>query len=78
MIIDEASLTGEADPIKKTPEDPWVRSGTQVGRPHLFIQLFHPWNKPLKLLAGHSLEWKSVFGQARRGIFKEALKTVTC
>ncbi|DBB05302.1 TPA: hypothetical protein ACH3X3_010532 [Trebouxia sp. C0006] len=30
MIIDEASLTGEADPIKKTPEDPWVRSGTQV------------------------------------------------
>ncbi len=32
MIIDEASLTGEADPIKKTPEDPWVRSGTQVGQ----------------------------------------------
>ncbi|DBB01465.1 TPA: hypothetical protein ACH3X1_000121 [Trebouxia sp. C0004] len=30
MVIDEASLTGEADPIKKTPEDPWVRSGTQV------------------------------------------------
>lgn len=30
MIIDEASLTGEADPIKKTLEDPWVRSGTQV------------------------------------------------
>ena len=30
LIIDEASLTGEADPIKKTLEDPWVRSGTQV------------------------------------------------
>eukprot|EP00878_Enallax_costatus_P000995 GHUV01001127.1.p1 GENE.GHUV01001127.1~~GHUV01001127.1.p1 ORF type:complete len:1156 (+),score=304.08 GHUV01001127.1:371-3838(+) len=31
LVIDEASLTGESDPIKKTPEeDPWVRSGTQV------------------------------------------------
>ena len=35
MIIDEAFLTGEADPVKKTPEDPWVCSGTQVGGPHL-------------------------------------------
>ena len=32
LIIDEASLTGEADPIKKTLEEPWVRSGTQVKR----------------------------------------------
>lgn len=30
LVIDEASLTGESDPIKKTDEDPWVRSGTQV------------------------------------------------
>jgi magnesium-transporting ATPase (P-type) len=31
-VIDEASLTGESDPIKKNPEeDPWCRSGTQVG-----------------------------------------------
>eukprot|EP00882_Tetradesmus_deserticola_P028259 GHRQ01031469.1.p1 GENE.GHRQ01031469.1~~GHRQ01031469.1.p1 ORF type:complete len:192 (+),score=37.16 GHRQ01031469.1:270-845(+) len=31
LVIDEASLTGESDPIKKIPEeDPWVRSGTQV------------------------------------------------
>ena len=35
LIIDEASLTGEADPIKKTLEDPWVRSGTQVWIPYL-------------------------------------------
>ena len=31
LIIDEASLTGESEPIKKSQdEDPWVRSGTQV------------------------------------------------
>ena len=31
QVVDEASLTGESDPIKKSPEeDPWCRSGTQV------------------------------------------------
>lgn len=31
LVIDEASLTGESDPIKKTPDgDFWCRSGTQV------------------------------------------------
>lgn len=31
LTMDEASLTGEADPMKKNVhEDPWVRSGTQV------------------------------------------------
>lgn len=31
LTLDEASLTGESDPAKKTIEnDPWVRSGTQV------------------------------------------------
>jgi magnesium-transporting ATPase (P-type) len=31
LVLDEASLTGEADGIKKSPEeDCWVRSGTQV------------------------------------------------
>ena len=31
LVVDEASLTGESDPIKKNKEeDPWVRSGTQV------------------------------------------------
>lgn len=31
IVLDEASLTGESDPIKKTAdEDPWIRSGTQV------------------------------------------------
>ena len=30
-MIDEASLTGEADPLKKDAvKQPWVRSGTQV------------------------------------------------
>ena len=31
IVIDEASLTGESEPIKKTvTEDPWIRSGTMV------------------------------------------------
>lgn len=34
LIVDEASLTGESDPVKKGPveagQEPWVRSGTQV------------------------------------------------
>ncbi len=31
LVIDEASLTGESDPIKKDADhDPWVRSGTAV------------------------------------------------
>ena len=37
LIVDEASLTGESDPVKKGPEpsgEPWLRSGTQVGLAH--------------------------------------------
>ncbi|KAL6781722.1 FAP10B [Auxenochlorella protothecoides x Auxenochlorella symbiontica] len=30
LVVDEASLTGEAEPIKKGERDPWMRSGTQV------------------------------------------------
>jgi P-type Ca2+ transporter type 2C len=31
LVIDEASLTGESDPIKKLPDgDFWIRSGSQV------------------------------------------------
>ena len=30
LVIDEASLTGESDPKKKSCEKPWLRSGTQV------------------------------------------------
>eukprot|EP00197_Chlamydomonas_leiostraca_P002921 CAMPEP_0202857402 /NCGR_PEP_ID=MMETSP1391-20130828/353_1 /ASSEMBLY_ACC=CAM_ASM_000867 /TAXON_ID=1034604 /ORGANISM="Chlamydomonas leiostraca, Strain SAG 11-49" /LENGTH=1154 /DNA_ID=CAMNT_0049536193 /DNA_START=185 /DNA_END=3649 /DNA_ORIENTATION=- len=31
LVVDEASLTGESDPIKKnTEDDPWCRSGTTV------------------------------------------------
>lgn len=31
LVVDEASLTGESDPVKKGLEDPFVRAGTQVG-----------------------------------------------
>ncbi len=38
LVLDEASLTGEGDPIHKDrDEDPWVRSGTQV-RVHTHTQ----------------------------------------
>ena len=31
LVVDEASLTGESEPLAKGPkEDPWCRSGTQV------------------------------------------------
>lgn len=30
MVIDESSLTGESEPIKKHEEEPWCRSGTKV------------------------------------------------
>lgn len=33
LVVDEASLTGESEPIKKhLDSDPWLRSGTQVMR----------------------------------------------
>lgn len=43
LVIDESSVTGEAEPMKKDRvDDPWVRSGTQVrsgtvaASPHLY------------------------------------------
>ena len=30
LVIDEAALTGESEPLRKTEERPFVRSGTQV------------------------------------------------
>lgn len=30
LVVDEASLTGESEPVRKSPEDPWCRSGTQA------------------------------------------------
>ncbi len=56
-MIDEASLTGESDPIKKSPEeDPWCRSGTQVseGSGRVFVVAVGPqseWGKTMALVA---------------------------
>jgi magnesium-transporting ATPase (P-type) len=49
LVLDEASLTGESDPIKKGPEDdPWCRSGTQVSEGS---------GKLLVTAVGESSEW---------------------
>ena len=60
LIIDEASLTGESDPIKKhLDSDPWIRSGTQVrDRNHcrvseVSVTKFQAWGSILCL--SHSL-----------------------
>ena len=41
LVIDEASLTGESEPVRKNADDVWCRSGTQVGAgsaQHLSLQ----------------------------------------
>ena len=50
LVVDEASLTGESDPVKKgaPPKvEPWVRSGTQVGAGQMTwlqgLEGFEPW-----------------------------------
>lgn len=48
LTLDEASLTGEADPMKKGEKDPWVRSGTQVTEGS---------GKILVLATGEQSEW---------------------
>eukprot|EP00775_Hariotina_reticulata_P009045 gene9045-9216_t len=48
LVVDEASLTGESDPIKKSEEDPWCRSGTQVSEGS---------GKMLVVAVGDNSEW---------------------
>ncbi|KIZ04767.1 hypothetical protein MNEG_3196 [Monoraphidium neglectum] len=56
LVVDEASLTGESDPIKKcVEEDPWCRSGTQVseGSGRLLVVAVGPqseWGKTMALV----------------------------
>ncbi len=57
LIIDEASLTGESDPIKKDADtDPWVRSGTTVneGSGHMLVAAVgsnSEWGKTMALVS---------------------------
>ncbi|KAI8477413.1 MAG: hypothetical protein J3K34DRAFT_453016 [Monoraphidium minutum] len=57
LVVDEASLTGESDPIKKSPEeDPWCRSGTQVseGSGRILVIAVGPqseWGKTMALVS---------------------------
>ncbi|PNH12838.1 Calcium-transporting ATPase PAT1 [Tetrabaena socialis] len=57
LVIDEASLTGESDPIKKDAvNDPWVRSGTTVneGSGHMLVVAVgvnSEWGKTMALVA---------------------------
>ena len=57
LVIDEASLTGESDPMHKGSKDPWCRSGTQVGALHMIhapeplLQPFHACQEAPKSIA---------------------------
>jgi len=63
LTLDEASLTGEADPMKKGEEegDPWVRSGTQVieGSGRVLVVAVgenSEWGRTMSLVVGESGE----------------------
>lgn len=63
LTLDEASLTGEADPMKKGDEqgDPWVRSGTQVSEGSgkvlvIAVGEHSEWGRTMALVVGESGE----------------------
>ena len=51
LVVDEASLTGESEPLAKGPkEDPWCRSGTQVRCSSPSIHIMNPHVRLLDIL----------------------------
>lgn len=53
LVLDEASLTGESDPVKKNEQDPWIRSGTTVSEGS---------GKMLVVAVGERSEWGKTLG----------------
>jgi len=62
LVVDESSLTGEAEPINKDHAgDPWVRSGTQVSEGSaktlvVAVGAHSEWGRTLRLMQRSSNE----------------------
>ncbi|EFN50910.1 hypothetical protein CHLNCDRAFT_59377 [Chlorella variabilis] len=63
LVVDEASLTGESDPVKKGGDrhEPWVRSGTQVteGSGRMLVIAVgeqSEWGRTMALVVGEAAE----------------------
>lgn len=41
LVVDEASLTGESEPLRKNEERPFIRCGTQVPLPRDMVENAH-------------------------------------
>lgn len=61
LVIDEASLTGESEPLHKNEERPFIRCGTQVteGDCHMLVIAVGPnseWGQTMALVAGEAAD----------------------
>lgn len=61
LVIDEAALTGESEPLRKSEDRPFVRSGTQVTEGDgkiliVAVGLHSEWGQTMALVAGESAD----------------------